>query len=471
MATERAQPAPRPSESAMPPEGPDRGMRTFLLLWFSQFVSGVGTGLGSFALSVWVYRQNASTTQFAMTLFVGTCTALLVGPLAGVLADRWDRRKLILLSDAGAAMMTGLMALALYTGEMRLWHVYIILFFMVGFSVLQGPAFMATVSQLVPRRQLSRASGMAQTAGIATGLVCPPLAGALIPVIDYHGVILIDITTFLISFGILLFIRLPRPEAGGARRERRSMLADFGFGWTFIRERPGLLSLLGLFAVINFSLAIVQVLLTPLILSFGSAADLGFVRSAAAAGGLIGGLTLSLWGGPRNRVAGILLFVFLKAPLLLLGALQPSVLLISVATFFYMGLTPFTSGLSQAIWQSKVSHDIQGRVFAIRGLIATAAAPLAYLLAGPLADRVFKPLLLPGGPLADTVVGRWIGVGPGRGVGLMFIGLGLLILVAAILAALNPRLRQIEAEIPDAPHPSQTHATTPPQAEASLGGA
>jgi MFS transporter, DHA3 family, macrolide efflux protein len=461
MVTDNPQPAPEPSESAAPPPAPAasaRGMRTFLLLWFSQFVSGVGTGLGSFALGVWVYRQNASTTQFAMTFLVGTCTALLVGPLAGVLADRWNRKKLILFGDAGAAVMTGLMALALYTGQMRLWHVYIIVLFMVGFSTLQGPAFIATISQLVPRRQLARASGMAQAAGISTGLVSPPLAGALIPVIDYHGVILIDISTFLFAFVVLLFIRLPRPPADAAHHKRRSMLADFLFGWTFIRERSGLLTLLGLFAVTNFSIAIVQVLLTPLILSFGSAADLGSVRSAAAAGGLIGSLALSFWGGPRNRVAGILVFVFLKAPLLLLGALQPSVALIAVATFLYMGLSPFTGGLSQAIWQSKVAHDIQGRVFAMRGLIATATAPLAYLLAGPLADRVFRPLLVAGGPLADTAVGRLLGVGPGRGIGLMFICLGLLNLLAVGIASLSPRLRHVETELPDAPLPTDAPA-------------
>jgi len=429
-------------------------MRIFLLLWFSQFVSGVGTGLGSFALGVWVYRQNASTTQFAMTSFVATCTALLVGPLAGVLADRWDRRKLIILGDAGAAVMTGLMALALYTGQMRLWYVYIIILFMVGFSALQGPALTASVSLLVPRRQLARASGLAQAAGIATGLVCPPLAGALIPIIDYHGVILIDITTFLFAFVVLLFIRLPRPPAETAHRERRSLLGDFLLGWTFLRQRPGLLSLLGLFAVTNFSIAIIQVLLTPLILSFGSAADLGFVRSAAAAGGLIGSLALSFWGGPRNRVAGILFFTLVRAPLLLLGALQPSVMLIAVATFLYMLLSPVSRGLSQVIWQTKVAHDVQGRVFAMSGLIASSMSPLAFLLAGPLTDRVFKPLLVAGGPLADTVVGQVIGVGPGRGVGLMFICLGLFNLLAVGLASLSPRLRNVETELPDAPSPT-----------------
>ena len=422
-------------------------MRIYLLLWFSQFVSGVGTGLGSFALGVWVYRQNASATQFSMVAFVATCTALLVSPLAGVLADRWNRRRLILLGDLGAAIMTGLMALALYNGQMRLSYVYIIIFFMVGFSSLQGPALIASTSMLVSREQLARVSGLTQAAGITTGLICPPLAGALIPVLDYYGIILIDLSTFLFAFLVLLCIRLPQPPA--SPRERPSMFGDLLLGWSYLRERPGLLHLLTLFAATNFCLAIVQVLLTPLILSFGTATELGSVQAAAAAGGLIGSLALTIWGGPRLRVRGILLFILLQAPILLLGGLQPNIGLIALATFVFMGISPFVAGLSQAIWQSKVAHEIQGRVFAIRGVIASAAMPIAFLLAGPLADRVFEPLMAPGGALAGTV-GQLIGVGKGRGVGLLFMTLGLFIIVTVLLFSLSPRLRRVEDELPDA---------------------
>ena len=442
-----------------PTTSPAYGMRAFILLWISQFVSGVGTGLGSFALGVWIYRQNASATQYAMMPFVATCTALLIGPLAGVLADRWDRRRLILFGDTGAAVMTGLMALALFTGQMRLWHVYIIIFFMIGFSTLQGPAMAASVSMLVPRRQLARMGGLHQASAIAIGLVCPPLSGALVPLIGYHGVILIDVATFFFAFLVLVIIRLPRPVADREQRERRSILGDLLFGWRYLQERPGLLHLLTLFVATSFCFGIVQVLLTPLILSFGSATELGTVQAATAAGGLLGSLALGLWGGPRRRVLGILLFMLIQAPILLLGGLQPSVALIAVATFVFSGLSPFIGGLSQAIWQSKVAHAVQGRVLAIRGAIGGAAAPLAFLLAGPLADRVFEPLMAPGGALAGSV-GQIIGVGRGRGVGLLFMTLGLFIMLIVILFSLSPRLRRVESEVPDA---------APPEAPAPVG--
>ena len=226
------------------------------------------------------------------------------------------------------------------------------------------------------------------------------------------------------------------------------MVGDFRFGWDYLRQRPGLLSLLWIFLATSFALSIIQVLLTPLILSFGSSTNLGFVNTAAAAGVLVGSLALGIWGGPQNRVKGILLFLMLQAPILFLGALKPNVMLIAVACFVFTGLTPLIGGLSQAIWQSKVAHEVQGRVFAMRGLIGNSAGPLAFLLAGPLSDRVFEPLMAPGGALAGTV-GRIIGVGEGRGIGLLFIALGLFLLFVVFLSSLNPRLRKVESELPD----------------------
>ena len=429
-----------------PPTSPAYGMRLYLFLWFGQFVSALGTGLGTFALGVWVYRRTSSTTQYAMMGFVATCTALVVSPLAGVLADRWDRRRLILFADLGAALTTGLMALGLYTGQMRLWHVYIVVLLMVSLGAVQAPALTGSTSMLVSRRHLGRVGGMTQASAIAAGVIGPPLAGALVPKIGYHGVILIDVSTFLFAFLTLLGMRLPRQAA--AQRQGRSFAGDLRFGWSYLQQRPGLLALLGLFAVTNFCLTIVQVLLTPLVLSFGSAADLGVVSSMAAAGGLLGSLALAAWGGPRSRVTGIFTFLLLQAPVLLLGALRPSVTLIAAAAFLFMTLNPFVGGLSQAIWQGKVAHQVQGRVFAMRGFIATSTAPLAFLLAGPLADRVFEPLLAPGAALAGTV-GKLIGVGRGRGVALLFITLALFIVLAACFFLLHRRLRNVETELPD----------------------
>jgi MFS family permease/aryl carrier-like protein len=449
---DRQQPesAPLPKLAAFSPvrRSASHGMRIFLTLWFGQLVSAFGTGLGSFALGVWIFEKTGSATSFAMIAFAAAVTMLLLSPIAGSLADRWDRRRLLLLSDLGSGATTLVMAALLFTGRMQPWHVYPIVILMVGFTAFQGPALLSSVSLLVPRSQLARASGMTQSSRAVAQIIGPLIAGVLVGRIGYSGVILIDCGTFLFAVLTILLVRIPSPP----RQEvRRSPLGDLRHGWEYLRGLPGLVALLGLYAVTNFCMSIVQVLLTPLVLSFATPEELGSVSSAGAAGVMLGGLTLSLWGGPRRKVLGIFVILVAQALLLVAGGAQASVPLITLATFAFMFTVPVATACNQAILQSRVAIDVQGRVFAVAGMITACSIPVASLIAGPLADRVFGPLLQAGGPLAHTVVGRLIGVGPGRGMGLMFICLSLLVLLTVGFAFLNPRLWQLEAEALDSP--------------------
>jgi MFS transporter, DHA3 family, macrolide efflux protein len=437
---------PAPAPAAVPPASLPAGMRTFLLIWFGQLVSALGTGLGSFSLGVWIYQTTHSTALFATMAFVAAVTGLLMAPVAGSLADRWDRRRILVFSDLGSAAMTLTVGLLLTAGYLRPWHVYPMIAAMVTFGTFQGPALLASITMLVPRRELARASGMAQASTAVTQIVGPLLAGVLVGRIGYGGVILIDFSTFVFAALTLLAVRIPRPPVSPGRRP---ILQDALLGLRYIRERTGLFSLLKLFALTNFSLGIVQVLLTPLILSFGTPADLGAVSAAGAAGGLLGALALSIWGGPKHKLWTIFGLLIAQGLLLFLGGKEPSVALITAATFAFMLTGPVIAACSQVIWQSKVALDVQGRVFAMRGMIASATLPLAYLASGLLADRVFEPAMAPGGALASTA-GRLLGVGKGRGVGLLFVTLGLAIILITLIAFLNPRLRKVESELPDA---------------------
>jgi hypothetical protein len=175
----------------------------------------------------------------------------------------------------------------------------------------------------------------------------------------------------------------------------------------------------------------------------------GYLASIVGIGMLVGTLVMSAWGGPRRRVNGVLGFLMVAGAAMILMGLRPSIPLMAVAGFGLMFTMPIINGSSQAIWQSKVPSDLQGRVFSVRRMIAWSTLPLAYLIAGPLADNVFKPLLTEGGALAGSV-GRVLGVGPGRGIGLMFVVIGFLAILAAGSGYLNPRIRRVEDELPDA---------------------
>lgn len=430
-----------------PPE--ERGMITFLVVWVGQVVSMLGSSLSGFALSVWVYQSTGSATKFALIAFVSMLPGILLSPVAGALVDRWDRRWAMILADTGSGCTTLIVALLLWFGRLELWHIYLLLAVSSSFSAFQFPAFSAATSLLVPHRHLGRASGMTQMGSGVAEIIAPALAGALVVTLGPQGVLFIDVATFLFAITTLLIVRIPRPAASAeGAAARGSLLSEAVSGWTFIRRRPGLFALLLLFATTHVSMGMMQVLVTPMILAFTSADVLGRVLSGAALGMLAGSLLMTVWGGPRRRVSGILGFLLLQGAVLMVGGLRPSATLIAISGFVFLFCTPMIIGSSQAIWQSKVPLDLQGRVFAVRRMIAWSTLPLAYLIAGPLADRVFEPLLAEGGPLAASV-GAWIGVGKGRGIALLFFVLGLFVLLVVAVASRFRRLRQLESELPD----------------------
>lgn len=440
---------------------PLSSMRDFLTLWIGQFVSTIGTSLGGFALGVWVYEKTGSTTQFAMIAVIAGLTMLLTSPISGALADRLDRRKIMLFSNLASAVMTVGIASLMLTNRLETWHVYPFIVTMVILGSLQGPALTSSISLLVPRQHLARAAGMSQMSRAVGQIIGPFAAGFLVGTIGYYGVIYIDCATFLFAAATLIFVKIPsppRPEpaaagapagaAGAPPPARRSLFGDLAQGWAYIRERPGLFALLSMYALTNFCMGMVQVLLTPLILSFATPVELGSVNSTAAAGVLLGSLTLSIWGGPKNRIWTIFAILVFQGCLLFLGGVEPSIPLIALAAFGFMFTTPIMAGTNQAILQSKVSPAVQGRVFGMAAFIVACTVPLASAIAGPLVDRVFEPMLSPGGALASTFVGELIGVGPGRGAGLLFVLTGVVVLVIVSLSFLNPRLRNVEA-LPD----------------------
>lgn len=426
-----------------------RGFQTFFPIWFGQVISLVGSGLTSFALGVWILEEKGAATPYTINLLCFVLPGLLLSPLAGALADRWDRRWVMILSDTGAALSTLAVALLLRAGHLEIWHIYLASAVGSAFGAFQRPAYTASTSLLVPKEHYGRASGLVQLGEAISHIVSPVLAGFLVLKIQVWGVVLVDFATFLFAVVTLLFVRIPKPESSARKAVERSLLQDILYGLRYLVERPGLLGMLTLFAFVNFLLGFTSALFAPMILAFADADVLGTVISIGGSGMLIGGLLMSAWGGPKRRIHGVLGAILVVGLGVLFAGLRPSAALISAALFGAFFVLPIVNGSSQAIWQSKVAPDVQGRVFATRSTIAMIMNPLAYILSGPLADYVFEPLLVAGGPLSASV-GRVIGVGQGRGMGLMFIVMGLLTMLLAVGGYLYPRIRSVESELPDA---------------------
>ena len=427
-----------------------QGMTTFVLVAIGQIVSVTGSALTGFALGAWVYQQTRSTTQFSLILLFTVLPSLLFAPLAGALVDRWDRRRVMIAADSGAAVCTGLLILLIQTGWLEIWHIYLIMGFNSIFRALQVPAYTASVSLLVPKDQLGRANGIMQLESTSGYLLSPILAGWLLDQVGIVGVMAIDLATFLFAVSIILAVRFPRPVMQKKDPAMRTSLwNDMALGWQFISARTGFLSLMVLFGLGNYANLMTDTLMPPLLLELSSPTVLGSVLSTGGLGMLVGTVLMSLWGGPKKRIYGVLIFKTLAGLAIMAIGLFQSIPLIALATFFYFLPFPLVNGSDQAIWQSKVPLEIQGRVFSIRRMLARSMIPLAYLTAGPLSDKVFKPLLSVNGSLASSL-GQLFGVGPSRGMGLLIFLMGEIIVVLTLAAAWDPRVRNIEEELPDA---------------------
>jgi DHA3 family macrolide efflux protein-like MFS transporter len=317
-------------------------------------------------------------------------------------------------------------------------------------QAFQRPAILAAVTTFFPKSELGRASGLTQLAGAIPSLIAPLLAAFLLGAIGLAGIITLDLTCFALATGLLLAVRFPRPSAPALPASaRRSALKEFGEALAFIRHRKALRLLLGYFALDKFLTSIVMVLLTPFVLATYRASVLGTILTLGGMGMLIGSLLMSGWGGPRRRVLGIVGFDALLGAAVVVGGVWTSIPLLSVCAFMVMLCRPVIAGCDQTLWQHKVPPPLHGRVFALRDLLGNAAVPLAAIVGGSATEHYFKPWMMPGGLLADSA-GVWIGIGPGRGVGLMFVVVGALMMALAGAGLLHPAMRRLEDQVPDA---------------------
>lgn len=429
----------------------NKGMRSFNIIWIGQLFSLLGSELTGFALGIWVYQNTGSVTQFALISFFTIIPGLVLSPIIGALVDRWDRRRIMIFSDTGAALSTLFIATLLWGGQLETWHIYLATIITSTLSAFQNPAYTAAITLMVPKKQLGRANGMVQMALAISQLAAPVVAGILVDTIQIRGVILVDFATFLFAILTLLMVRIPdhKPKLReGEEEEKRSIWQDVVFGWRYITERPGILALLIFFSFAGFLVGIVSVLATPLVLSFASASVLGTVLSISATGMLAGAAAMSALGGLKRHIYGVLGFSLWLGICLVLVGLRPSAVLVTIGGWAFFFALPIVNASATAIMQIKIEPDVQGRVFAFRRMISSGAIPIAYLISGPLADYIFEPLMAQEGPLAGSV-GQIIGTGDGRGIALLFIVTGIFLVVLTAGGFLYQPLRFIEDRLPD----------------------
>ncbi|WP_169946526.1 non-ribosomal peptide synthetase/MFS transporter [Microbispora sp. H11081] len=424
-----------------------RDLRRFYTVAAGQTMSLLGAALTSFALGVWAYQENGRVFDYALVTMLALLPSLLAAPLGGAIADRVDRRLVMLTCDAVSAVATAALVLLLWLGRLEIWQVGTIAGVLSLVTAFHRPAYLAAVAQLVPKPYLMQANALANL-GTGLGMLAGPLGGAaLVTTVGLHGVVAVNVVTFLAGLGTLLLVRFPDRLF---RRLEESFWQAIAGGWRFLVRRRALMIMIGFFVVENYLGMLAQAVTVPAVLPFGGVAGVGVVTAMQGVGAVLGSLVMVFWGGTERRAVGMVGFVIGFGAGVLLVGLRPS---LPLAAFGGLMSWAFLSVLNAhwlSIIQLKVGLELQGRVLATNQMLAVSMTPLAFLTAPALADDVFGPLLVPGGALADTLVGDVVGVGPGRGVALLLAVCGALLVLWGALGLWFRPLRLMEDALPDA---------------------
>ncbi|MDT8999092.1 amino acid adenylation domain-containing protein [Paucibacter sp. APW11] len=417
----------------------------FVLVSLGQLVSVIGSGLSTFALGVWVYQQTGAISDFATISALGILPGILVLPIAGAIADRWDRRTIMLCCDAAGLSLAATAAALAWSQQLSIAALYIVATLSAVASAFRQPAYTAAIAQLAPKRYLGHANGFVQLGGASGLLIGQLFGGVLMLRLGLDRVLMLDIASFALAFAALLAVRFPQALF---KRQEEPFWKEMTYGWRYILKRQGLVALAVFFALGNCLASMVLVLVTPLVMSFSGAIPLGEVMAMNGAGMLLGSLIMSIWGGLRDRVLGMVGFVALFGGSAIAISIAPQ-LSFAMAGMFGIGLcTAFINAHWLSLVQVKVGLELQGRVVAANQMLARSLMPLGTVLAGWMVDSVIHPLFKEGA--GGTLFQQWAAYGNSRAAAVMIVTLGLLSIILTALGLLYQPLRRLERLLPDA---------------------
>jgi MFS family permease len=437
-----ASPAPARSAAA------STGLAVYYALVVTQAVSLIGSQVSQYAVGIAVYRATGHATPIALVAFFSTVPAIVLGGFGGALADRFDRRGMMLTANLGYVVTSGLLLLSFASGAFQLWHLYALTVGAAVFAALERPAFNASVAMLVSDDHRDRANAIGQMTGPAAGAIAPALAGILFAAVGVVGSIAIAIVSFMAAALVLAIVRIPRPAETAEGQAMQSSVWRQAFdGFRYLAARPTLLGICAYSSAANFLANTALVLLTPYVFArTGSAQVFGVVLGVMNVGGIAGALVLSAGGRIGSRMNTVMLASAVAGLFICSAGAARDAPAIGASLFGLSFALAFAYAPFFSVLQAKIAFDVQGRVFAAFFQVAMLMTPLAALISGPLADRVFEPARR---QPAWRSIGWFVGAGPGAGMGLMFVVAGALVLALSLAVYAIPAVRRLEDDLPD----------------------
>ncbi|MHB1339083.1 MAG: MFS transporter, partial [Bellilinea sp.] len=327
----------------------------FIIIWVGQILSIFGSAVAEFGITLWAYEATGKATPLALIGVFYMVPMLALSPFVGVMVDRYNRKLMMMLSDFSAALISLLVLILLLNGSLQIWHLYVTAVIAGVFQGFHWPAYSAAISTMLPKKHYARANAMLEMAGPASGVFAPMVAGALIGPVGLNGLLIIDLAAASFAILTLVFVKIPQPKISlEGISARGNIFKEAMFGLRYILQRPSLLQLQVLFLLCNFFYSIPMAVRAPMILARTNNNQIifGSVQSAAAIGGLVGGLLMGVWGGPKRRIHGVLAgwAASCLVGVVIFGIGQTTLIWIIssvVGTIF----APVINGSNQAIWQ------------------------------------------------------------------------------------------------------------------------
>ena len=374
---------------------PNKNFYNFLLLWSGEFISAVGSGLTSFGLGVYVFEQTGQASAMALVTLLAFLPGLLLSVPAGVLADRYDRRLLMLLGDGLSAVGLIFILICVLRGGAQVWQICVGVTISSLFSALMDPAYKATVTDLLTPEQYTKASGLIGIAGSAKYLVSPILAGFLLTLSDISLLLVIDICTFFLTVFTTLAVRgmlLAGGVAAASVRKNReeAFFRELKTGWRAVSQRSGVLLLVLLSSVITFFLGFLQTLCTPMVLAFSDSATLGTAETICALGMLVSSIIIGMVSLRKGYVKILSLSLAGAGFFMAVFGLKESIPLMCVSGFFFFAMLPFANTALDYLLRTNIDNTCQGRAWGLIGVLSQVGYVAAYALAGVLADAAAR---------------------------------------------------------------------------------
>ena len=421
-------------------------MKNFYKLWLGELISNIGSGMTAFALSVYVYEKTGSVSYVSLITLLSFMPSIILSPIGGLLADRYDRRLLMIIGDLFSGLGLIYILWSIQAGEKSIVPIFIGITFSSIFTSLLEPSYRATLTDILEEENYAKASGLIQVVGSAKYLISPVIAGIVLSVADIRVILLLDILTFITTCLMIFLVRKSmNSETQNYKKDSFKGLLE---GLFIIKENRGVYFLVIIMFFVCFFMGFIQILIRPMILALSNVKTAGMMESICAVGLLIGSLWIGIAGIKKNYSKILAVACFFCGIFMSMTGVNENLAIIGISTFLFFSTLPFMNSCADVLVRVSIPNELQGRVWGLISLITQMGTVAAYIISGIMADYVFEPMFNKNGILVENI-GIIIGTGKGRGIGFMLILSGMGMLIMAIVIWKNREIREVSEKCVD----------------------